>query len=339
MAWIKRNLIVVVSGVIALALIGVGIWYMLGAMDQNKNTDNEINGLKEEVKRYVTGQHFPSQTNIALAAREVKRVNEFIAEGRKFFPASPTSEAPLNDPNFASLLHTTIDNLTKEALTSGIKIETNYHFSFESEWSPLSFPPQSLRPLFERLTEVKQISSVIFKAKVNRLEYIRRARVEGSVLEELVITDSIGEDISANLVALEELHARFHPQLLLIESGGDNLAATFSPELAVVLENLSRTPEAIVVRSVVVQPAESQRRGPTVNTNKLAGLQTILDEHLLRVVMKLDVIKPAGPGDMPGGAGGPGGPGGPGGSGGSGGSGGRNRGPGGPGGPPGGGNQ
>lgn len=43
---------------------------------------------------------------------------------------------------------------------------------------------------------------------------------------------AIREDISANLMALEDLHERFHPQLLLIESGGDNLAAHFSRELA-----------------------------------------------------------------------------------------------------------
>jgi urease accessory protein len=43
---------------------------------------------------------------------------------------------------------------------------------------------------------------------------------------------AIREDISANLLALEELHAKFKPDLLLIESGGDNLAACFSRELA-----------------------------------------------------------------------------------------------------------
>jgi len=43
---------------------------------------------------------------------------------------------------------------------------------------------------------------------------------------------AIREDISANLLALEELHRTFHPQILFIESGGDNLAACFSRELA-----------------------------------------------------------------------------------------------------------
>ncbi|MCX6893971.1 MAG: urease accessory protein UreG [Verrucomicrobia bacterium] len=43
---------------------------------------------------------------------------------------------------------------------------------------------------------------------------------------------AIREDISSNLLALEELHAKFQPQILFIESGGDNLAACFSRELA-----------------------------------------------------------------------------------------------------------
>jgi urease accessory protein len=43
---------------------------------------------------------------------------------------------------------------------------------------------------------------------------------------------AIREDISANLLALEDLHRQFHPDILLIESGGDNLAAHFSRELA-----------------------------------------------------------------------------------------------------------
>jgi urease accessory protein len=42
---------------------------------------------------------------------------------------------------------------------------------------------------------------------------------------------AIREDASINLAAIEELVAAF-PELVFVESGGDNLAATFSPELA-----------------------------------------------------------------------------------------------------------
>lgn len=43
---------------------------------------------------------------------------------------------------------------------------------------------------------------------------------------------AIREDASINLVAIEQLEQQFnHLDLLFVESGGDNLAATFSPEL------------------------------------------------------------------------------------------------------------
>ncbi|MEQ9703946.1 MAG: urease accessory protein UreG [Sandaracinaceae bacterium] len=44
---------------------------------------------------------------------------------------------------------------------------------------------------------------------------------------------AIREDASMNLAAVEELSARLSPlDVVFIESGGDNLAATFSPELS-----------------------------------------------------------------------------------------------------------
>lgn len=44
---------------------------------------------------------------------------------------------------------------------------------------------------------------------------------------------AIREDASMNLAAVDELQRRFpQVELILVESGGDNLAATFSPELS-----------------------------------------------------------------------------------------------------------
>lgn len=43
---------------------------------------------------------------------------------------------------------------------------------------------------------------------------------------------AVRDDISQNLEALDRLMRELHPQLLFVESGGDNLAAQFSRELA-----------------------------------------------------------------------------------------------------------
>src|SRR5207342_3272009 len=40
------------------------------------------------------------------------------------------------------------------------------------------------------------------------------------------------DDVTPNLMALERLMRAFHPELLFVESGGDNLAAQFSRDLA-----------------------------------------------------------------------------------------------------------
>ncbi|MBC8096896.1 MAG: urease accessory protein UreG [Akkermansiaceae bacterium] len=67
-----------------------------------------------------------------------------------------------------------------------------------------------------------------FLTKNNALEAERIRAVETGGCPHAAIR----EDISANLLALEELHQKFKPQILFIESGGDNLAACFSRELA-----------------------------------------------------------------------------------------------------------
>jgi urease accessory protein len=43
---------------------------------------------------------------------------------------------------------------------------------------------------------------------------------------------AIRDDVTPNLVALDQLMRAFHPELLFVESGGDNLAAQFSRDLA-----------------------------------------------------------------------------------------------------------
>ncbi|MCP4970594.1 MAG: urease accessory protein UreG [Arcobacter sp.] len=42
---------------------------------------------------------------------------------------------------------------------------------------------------------------------------------------------AIRDDISMNLKAVEELEEKFNPDIIFVESGGDNLSATFSYEL------------------------------------------------------------------------------------------------------------
>jgi urease accessory protein len=84
---------------------------------------------------------------------------------------------------------------------------------------------------------------------------------------------AIREDASINLAAIAELRARLPDlELVLIESGGDNLAATFSPELA----DLS-----IYVIDTAAGQDIPRKRGPGVTRSDLLVLnKTDLAPHV-----------------------------------------------------------
>ena len=84
---------------------------------------------------------------------------------------------------------------------------------------------------------------------------------------------AIREDASANLAAVSELRAR-HPglELVLIESGGDNLAATFSPELADL---------TIYVIDVAAGDDIPRKGGPAITRSDLLVINKVdLAEHV-----------------------------------------------------------
>src|SRR2546421_9469838 len=75
---------------------------------------------------------------------------------------------------------------------------------------------------------------------------------------------AIREDISHNLLALEQLMEEVHPELLFVESGGDNLAAQYSRELA---------DYTIYVIDVAGGGKGARQRGAGGNPTGLLGLQ------------------------------------------------------------------
>ncbi|WP_042252069.1 urease accessory protein UreG [Paracoccus sp. PAMC 22219] len=73
----------------------------------------------------------------------------------------------------------------------------------------------------------REDAEALMRAQVLPVERIRGVETGGCP------HTAIREDASINLAAIADLNAAFPDlELILIESGGDNLAATFSPELA-----------------------------------------------------------------------------------------------------------
>ncbi|CDO71495.1 hypothetical protein BN946_scf184909.g89 [Trametes cinnabarina] len=88
---------------------------------------------------------------------------------------------------------------------------------------------------------------------------------------------AIREDISANMGALETLQAKFGCQILFVESGGDNLAANYSRELAdyiiyVIDVSIDLAPYVGASLEVMERDSKLMRGdGPTVFTSVKQG--------------------------------------------------------------------
>src|SRR2546425_13268722 len=76
---------------------------------------------------------------------------------------------------------------------------------------------------------------------------------------------AIREDASMNLAAIDDMNLKFpHAELCFIESGGDNLAATFSPELADL---------TIYVIDVAAGEKKPPKGGPGISPSRLSGIK------------------------------------------------------------------
>jgi hypothetical protein len=290
MAWIKRNLSLVISGVIALVLVGVGGWYLWSAIQKNKQVDTDINQIKSEINTLLTKQPTPNAQNLADAKKQLERLNTFMLAAKKQFPPTPPPAQPLDNQSFKSLLQTTVDELHKQASSVGIHVETNYYFTFENERLPVMFPPETLRPLSERLSEVKLLASILFKSRVNRLVGIRRAMVPGE------------RAIPASPAAANDympVQARANAETGMTLWPYEVTFNSFSPELASVLDSLQRVEYGLVVKSISTEPLQGLAPGPRLPPPKTnappKALETIIDERPLRVTLRIEVIKPSPP--------------------------------------------
>lgn len=103
---------------------------------------------------------------------------------------------------------------------------------------------------------------------------------------------AIREDASVNLAAMEDLKQQFPDlELILLESGGDNLAATFSPELVDL---------TIYVIDVCMGADIPRKKGPALMKSDMLVVNKIeLAEHVAVDLSQMRADTAANRGDLP----------------------------------------
>lgn len=178
MSWIKRNLFLVVGGVISLALLGAAGFFLYTKYEANRAIGEELDANIANLKSLANRDPHPGTAevdNISAAKAEAARVKEFLGEVKQFFPVQFTD--PLDSRQFRAMLDTRISRLQSGADESGVKLPEDYWFTFAAQKSAVKFDDKALTTLATQLLEINELCRVLYDAKVVALDSVRRAPV------------------------------------------------------------------------------------------------------------------------------------------------------------------
>jgi hypothetical protein len=245
MDWIKRNLFFVIGSVVALVLMGLAGWFVYSKWDLNNQILANLNNDYEELRRLNSQNPHPGNDkidNIRAARDQEKALRDFLKKAYAHCQRiSPIPDLPkISDQDFSTAMSRTIDQMQKEATNNNVTVAPGYNFSFDAQKNKVSFAAGSLAPLSLQLGELKVICEVLFQAKINSLDAIRRERVSAD--------DNTGPQTAylSDKTVTNEM-AVLTPYELTFKC--------FSSELASALSGFANSPYGLVVKTINVKAA------------------------------------------------------------------------------------
>jgi len=296
MAWIKRNLFFVIGGMLALGLLGAAGFYNYKGWSHNTAKYDQLKEIYGTLRNLTSQKPSPGNEkvdNIKAAKEQEAQIRDWIRQAAHYFqPIAPipnTGNNAVSSEAFAGALRRTIDQLQHEAEAASVTLPPQYNFSFKAQRDLVRFQPGSLGSLAAQFGEVRTIAEILYAAKVNSLDGIQRVRVSDDDANGPQADYLDGHSVTNNLAVLTPYQITFR---------------SFSPEIAQVLTGFASSPHGFIVKSISVQaagtlaatspdataPSPSPTPVPTVTPGR-GGLQTVLNEQLLRVTLVVEVVK------------------------------------------------
>lgn len=250
MLWIKRNLFLAIGSLIALLLLGLGIFLLLGAKSRNEALEAEIAEMTTMLGNLYNAPVFPGQTNVDIAKRETQKLTNAVEQMRKLFQPVPTEK--VTGLAFRSYRDNTLAELHRMAEQARTALPgKGYAFSFEAQRTKVDFKEGTFPAIPEQMAEVKALCKILFDAHVDPLVNIRRARVSRDDEESNVTSDYHLLKIETNAATAT------------IRSPYELVFNCLSSDLAAVLQGLSISKNGFVVKGIHVEPAvEAPAAGP-----------------------------------------------------------------------------
>ena len=246
MSWIKRNLSFLIGSAVALALIGLAGWFLYTKSALNGENLAKLNADYATLGDLNSKKPHPGNENIdnyAAATNQKTQLLAFKDKARSHFqrilPIPDMPKAQLTDQSFATNFSRTISQLQRDATNASIGLPADYYFSFQAQARKLSFAPNSLESLSIQLGEVKALCDVLFQAKINAIESIRRERISPDDQTSSGTGDYLPDKSLTNAQAV------ISPYELTFRC--------FSQELGTVIAGFACSPYCLVVKAINVE--------------------------------------------------------------------------------------
>ena len=330
MGWIKRNLGFVISGALAVALLGTAGFFIYKGLARNSDASDKLNEIYNTLKTLAGQKPSPGNDkidNTQIAKDQEKELRAWMAKAQPCFQAVPSIPASnISSKTYATALGSTSYQLTQEAKAANVTLPPQFFFSFDAQNNKLTMSAASLDPLAVQLGEVKAITEILFAARINGLVSIQRERVsdddangpQSDYLDQPPVTNDM---------------AVITPYVVTFRS--------FSPELARVASGFASSQNPFIIKAINVQPASGvtatgapgdpspdapagypgrygmpmrgafPMRGetgmmpgampgvmpgaeqpPVQPVPSKGGLQTVLKEQLVQIMQEVDIVKP-----------------------------------------------
>ena len=245
MAWIKRNLYFVIGSAVAVVLMGLAGFYLYSKWDLNNRILADLDGLYGELNNLNQQNPHPGSVkvdNVKAAKEQRQQLTEYTRKARGLLQRiAPIPDNPkLSDREFSPTLSRTIAQLQRDATNASVSLPPKYAFSFQTELSQFNFTAGSLQPLAVQLGEVKAICDVLFRAKINWLDSLRRELVSTNDAAGAQTDYLAQQSVTNDLAVLTPYEVSFR---------------CFSSELASVLAGFATSPYGIMVQSINVEQA------------------------------------------------------------------------------------
>ena len=239
MAWIKRNLLFVISVAVGLLLTGYCGYLLYSSVTANSGVSDDYKSTLSNLQSIQQKSPYPSLDNIQAAKADQDRVRLFLADFRKSFASFPAP--PVKDEKgFKTYLEDSLVRFRAAATNAGVLLPADYAFSFSSLIGKHTYPSANIAPWMQQLQEISVILDILYRAKVNYLAGLQRVPVS---MDDNAAVDCLSATAVTNQWGIVT------PYKITFRG--------FSAEIAAVMEGFARSSNCFIIKAIDVASDKS----------------------------------------------------------------------------------